>query len=135
MGTTSGFEELDHMADWAIKISAPSLLGLLETAVQGMYALSEIQFEDGPGRQEPVAIDAPDAEMLLVDFLTELLFYGEQGEAVRGMALRLEGFSLSGSLRLAPIRSQAKEIKAVTYHNLHVKKTSAGFEVVLVFDV
>jgi len=35
----------------------------------------------------------------------------------------------------APIESIAKEIKAVTYHNLAVRETARGLETTIVFDV
>jgi SHS2 domain-containing protein len=35
----------------------------------------------------------------------------------------------------APIQTQSKEIKAVTYHNLEIRETSRGLEVSIVFDV
>jgi SHS2 domain-containing protein len=35
----------------------------------------------------------------------------------------------------APVESQGKEIKAVTYHNLVIQKTQQGFETTIVFDV
>jgi len=35
----------------------------------------------------------------------------------------------------APVGSPGKDIKAVTYHNLAIRKTERGLEVNIVFDV
>ena len=83
-----------------------------------------------------VRISGVDGENLLVKFLNELLFLSEQeGLAFDEFDLRLEDNELEARLIGAPIINQGKEIKAVTYHNLRIRKVPQGLEVNLVFDV
>ena len=136
METPSGFRELRHTADWEIEVWAHDLAGLFEQAALGMYALSGTQLRAQPRHTRTLALAAPDPESLLVRFLAELLYLGEQdGLGFDTFDLRLDGDRLQAHLSGAPIDIQSKEIKAVTYHNLAVRRTSRGLEVRIVFDV
>ena len=117
----SGFLEISHTADWALKVWAPDLPGLLAQAAKGMYALMEVKLQPGAHMDCPMDLDAADAEGLLVAFLSELLYLDEQeGLGFDDFDLVIQGCHLSGTLQGAPVESQRKEIKAVTYHNLEI---------------
>ncbi len=132
---SAGFEELDHTADWALRVWAETLPDLLRTAARGMYTLSGVQL--GDRRTETVTLRFPlgDDEMMLVDFLSELVFLGERGLGAREVTLTITGDVMEGKLELAPIKGQKKEIKAVTYHGMRVKASQEGYEATIVFDV
>lgn len=131
-----GYVELEHTADWALKVWAPDLEMLFITAAKGMYDLSEISFAQNETQDVRIQLDAPDDETLLVDFLSELLFYGEiDNVAFHKFNLILEGSSLRALLTGSPILSRKKEIKAVTYHNLEITERDNKLEVIIVFDV
>ena len=132
----SGYLEISHTADWALKVWAPDLPGLFEQAAHGMYALLQICLQPGGDYECPVDLDAEDAEGLLVSFLSELLYLTEQeGLGFEMFDLVVDDIHLSGRMIGAPVESQAKEIKAVTYHNLVIQKTERGLETTIVFDV
>ena len=132
----SGYLEISHTADWALKVWAPNLPGLFEQAAHGMYALLQIRLQPGGDYECPVDLDAEDAEGLLVSFLSELLYLTEQeGLGFEMFDLVVDDIHLSGRMIGAPVESQAKEIKAVTYHNLVIHKTEQGLETTIVFDV
>jgi len=132
----SGYLEISHTADWALKVWAPDLPGLFEQAAHGMYALLQIKLQPGGRYECPVDLEAEDAEGLLVSFLSELLYLTEQeGLGFDAFTLVIEGSHLSGCMNGAPVESQRKEIKAVTYHNLAILKTEQGVETTIVFDV
>lgn len=135
MTDPAGFEELDHTADWALRVWAATLPDLLRTAARGMYALSDVRLGRQAVETAKVQFQLADAEMLLVDFLSELVFQGERGLGVGEMELHPAGEMIAVELHLAPIESQKKEIKAVTYHGLVVKESDAGYEATIVFDV
>ena len=81
-------------------------------------------------------LDAFDRESLLVKFLTELLVLSEQERLAFDLFhFAQKGTSLCVTVEGAPILSQDKEIKAVTYHNLAIRETAAGLRVNLVLDV
>ena len=132
----SGYLEISHTADWALKVWSPDLPGLFEQAAHGMYSLLQIQLQPGGRYQCPVDLDAEDSEGLLVCFLSELLYLTEQEDlGFDDFDLDIEEGHLCGEMLGAPVESQGKEIKAVTYHNLVIQKTPQGFETTIVFDV
>ena len=131
-----GFHELPHTADWALEVWAPNLPRLFEQAACGMYALSGTHLYPEPRITRTIEFTAEDTEGLLVKFLTELLFMGEQyGLAFDVFELDIHGSHMIAKLHGAPMTEQAKEIKAVTYHNLAVQDGPRGLEVRIVFDV
>ena len=134
---SAGYHEIEHTADWELHVWAPNLSALFEQAARGMYALSGTRLQNEPRQMKFLDLSAPDHESLLVIFLEELLFLGEQEhigfdnfEDVRMSENRIE-LQMEGAL----ILSQSKEIKAVTYHNLKIRETKKGYEVNIVFDV
>jgi len=136
MDSTAGYREIEHTADWELQIWAPDLSSLLLTAAQGMYALSHTKLAVGLRETREFEISYIDRESLLVDFLSELVFFGEnEGIAFDSYQLDLKGSNLKVQANGAPIQDQAKEIKAVTYHGLHIRETERGLEVNIVFDV
>ncbi len=136
MEPTAGFKELRHTADWEIEAWAPDLVRLFEQAAVGMYALSGTNLYPEPRITRIVELTAEDAEGLLVKFLSELLFLGEQyGLAFDVFDLQIDRCRLSARLHGAPMTEQSKEIKAVTYHKLAIQPGSRGLEVRIVFDV
>ncbi len=133
---TAGFREIEHTADWELQVWAPDLITLLETAARGMYELSHTHLSDTQRVERSLVIPFTDRENLLVDFLSELLFYGEDEDLAFGdFQLDFDGTELKARINGAKIESQAKEIKAVTYHRMAVHDTESGLEVNIVFDV
>lgn len=136
MEQSYGYQELRHTADWEIEVWAPDLPRLFEQAAIGMYALSGTYLYPEPRITRTIELTADDTESLLVRFLNELLFMGEQyGLAFDVFQLGLNGCHLRAVLHGAPMTEQAKEIKAVTYHNLAIQTGQRGLEVRIVFDV
>ena len=134
--TESGYLELAHTADWALKVWAPDLAGMFAQAAQGMYALMGVTLGDAPCTDRRVEVSGQDAEVLLVSFLEELLYLAEmQQEGFSRFDVRIGAGQLTADLCGAPIREQEKQIKAVTYHGLQIKQTPQGLETVIVFDV
>jgi SHS2 domain-containing protein len=132
----SGFEELSHTADWAMRVWARCLPELFVEAARGMNALSGLKPAPGPRISRTFEAEAPDKESLLVEFLSELVWAVEQENLVfDAFRVVLKGSKLKVTMSGAPILSINKSIKAVTYHNLQITKTDLGFQVEIVFDV
>jgi SHS2 domain-containing protein len=136
----SGFLELPHTADWAVRVWAADLPALFAAAANGMNALAGISLNDGPPVSRVFDAQAPDAESLLVDFLSELLYAAEQENlAFNGFDIETEQhvglYRIHARLRGAAIEAIEKPIKAVTYHNLEIISVEDGLEVEIVFDV
>ena len=135
--TSHAIEEIEHTADWAIRVRAKNLSSLFEQTAKGMVDLIG-QIEDTTGLiTRPLTLQAADLETLLVSWLEELLFILETENLILSSAsVQLPSETqLLATIGLLPVKERWKEIKAVTYHDLEVQKTSEGFDVSIVFDV
>lgn len=131
-----GFEEISHTADWSVRVWAEHLPGLFAECARAMNVLSGTQIGGGPRLRRGFEYGAPDAESLLVAFLSELVYYQEQeGLAFDRFDLHVGNGSLKVDMEGARVLSVDKAIKAVTYHNLKILKTGEGLETTIVFDV
>jgi SHS2 domain-containing protein len=132
----AGYRECQHTADWELEVWAPDLPGLLEQAARGMYWLAGLHLKANPRIEHALEFTFTDAENLIVDFLSELLFLVEgQGIAFDGFSLQVAQDMLLAELSGAPVDSISREIKAVTYHRLAVRRSGVGLQVNIVFDV
>jgi SHS2 domain-containing protein len=134
------WEEIDHTADWALRVWGEDLPDLLENAACGMISLLGEQSGPSAGSSQTwdFSLAALDGETLLVDWLTELIFLMEEE------GVRFEHFNVLSVDDGLSVRAQAagttgavfdKHIKAATYHNLQIQQTENGLETVIVFDV
>ena len=76
-----GYQEIAHTADWALRVWAPDIYRLLISAVEGMYALSELELSDSETQEVRFSVNALDKESLLVELMSELLFFSESQKA------------------------------------------------------
>ena len=135
-GPPAGFREKEHTADWELEVWAPDLPGLLVQAARGSYWLMGARLEDSARLQRSLEFSGADNESLLVGFLQELLYLCDsQGLGFDQVDITIDGEHGRAELSGAPLVQLAKEIKAVTYHNLAVRKTAGGLEATVVFDV
>jgi SHS2 domain-containing protein len=136
MKPLAGFQEISHTADWELHVWAPEIPTLLEQSARGMYSLMSARLQPSPRLSRRLEIDYQDNETLLVSFLAELLLLFElENLGFDAFELQMDGERLTANLSGAPVESIAKEIKAVTYHNLAVRSTASGLETNIVFDV
>jgi SHS2 domain-containing protein len=132
----AGYREIEHTADWQLFVWAPTLPALFCEAARGMYALSGLQVDQPLNTKRTLQLEEGDVESLLVRFLSELLYFAEQSRlAFPEIELKLDETRLFAELKGAQILSQAKEIKAVTYHKLAIKQVNQQVQVSIVFDV
>jgi SHS2 domain-containing protein len=131
-----GFRELPHTADWELEVWAPDLARLLEQAAIGMYQLCGAKSASRPRVSRKIELDYSEPETLLIDFLTELIYLTESENLIFDQYhLRLADHQFSADLSGAVYTSLSKEIKAVTYHNLRIKKSAGGLRANITFDV
>ena len=133
----SGFQEIDHTADWAYRVWADSLDNLFKQAATGLYHLAGMVLAPQTSSKHTISLEAIDAESLLVAWLNELLYLHEENNL--GVAaiphFCLNKTSLQATLIAQPVQQWAKDIKAATYNNLAITTTDQGFEVTIVLDV
>ncbi len=84
-----------------------------------------------------VLVQGVDRESLLVNWLNELLYLAQANrEVYRGFdIIEINDTHLRARVSGAPEQNPQRRIKAVTFHNLEVKKTTNGWEATLVVDV
>jgi SHS2 domain-containing protein len=132
----AGYEELEHTADWALRVWALDLAGLLEQAARGMLELCGVSISKNEPVVRRLEITGLDRESLLVSFLGELLhILSEEKIAFDKFDLRVGDTKISAELKGGLVDDQREEIKAVTYHNLSIHETEHGLETEIVFDV
>ena len=136
MTSSSGFRERPHTADWELEVWAPDPASLLAKSAEGMFALMNIVPDDGCLEERSLELDASDLEGLLVAFLSDLLYIlDRENQMCRPVSISLDGYHLSVRLACAGVISRAREIKAVTWHNLAIHQTDDLLRVAIVFDV
>jgi SHS2 domain-containing protein len=132
----AGFREIEHTADWELHVWAPDFPSLLVQSARGMYDLSDTRLAVEPRLAREFEFRYRDRESLIVDFLSELLFLGEDEEiGFDSYQIEFAGEQCNFRVSGAPITDLNKEIKAVTYHGLIVRETVNGLSVNIVFDV
>lgn len=131
------YEELEHTADWALRVRGGDLAELLQNAAGGMLQLAGARPGVGPGKRITFSVEAPDSESLLVKWLEELLFNMEtRWVTYSDIKVRLlQDGSLEASAIELPLATIEKEIKAVTFHNLKITSHPDGLKANVVFDV
>ncbi|MGD8342759.1 MAG: archease [Desulfobacterales bacterium] len=136
--TAMGFEEIEHTADHALKVYGKDLKELFISAAQGMTSLMMADISGVSGEiAKAVKLKASDTESLLVEWLSELAYWAEAEMLVFSTISihTMTATEIDASIIGARASALEKQIKAVTYHNLKIKKTNRGVEATIVFDV
>jgi SHS2 domain-containing protein len=131
------FQEIEHTADWAFRAHGRDLAQLFANAARGMF---ELQAGAGSGETSVargVAVSGVDRETLLVNWLNELLYLQEtQHETYcRFEVLEISDTHLRARVHGRSQRPEGKLIKAVTFHDLEVRRSEDGWEAAIVVDV
>ena len=133
--------EIEHTADVGLEVEAPTLPVLFERAALGMLALMMDVAAVEPRERIDLAVAAEDREALLHDWLQAVLVRLEADRfAIAELAVEemTEG-SVRGwgaGERLDPARHRLHtEIKGVSYHELVVHQTAAGWRARIILDV
>ena len=135
------YEQIPHTADIAVRVYGKNIKELFANAA---YAMSDViaDLEGLKSSQEiDVKVNAPSLEELLVSWLSELLYIFCTKFIIFSEfeILSIDDNNIVAKAKGRPVgdnKSRLKtEIKAVTYHDLKIKKTPEGVSVDIVFDV
>ncbi len=131
------YEEIEHTADWALRVRGQNLSELFRNAAFGMFSLLDIEPVPGNTESRFFELKAEDTETLLVSWLEELLYplEVENATVVDFQVEVLEKAQLKAMIELKKIASIKKEIKAVTFNELDIRTVDSGYETIIVFDV
>ncbi|HIE08941.1 MAG TPA: archease [Armatimonadetes bacterium] len=137
------FRQVEHTADKAIEAVGGSLGELFENAAYGMFSIiADVEGMEPKSWEEIEVEGAPTVEDMLHDFLNELLFRHEVEGKVYCKFRVLEIDPDLGRLRakagylpLDAVREKVfGYVKAVTYHDLEVRREGGSYKVTVVFD-
>lgn len=131
------WRELVHTADWAIDVTGEDPRQLFANTAAAMYALQEADAMQPITLARAISADADGYEDLLVAWLNRLLLGQELGGE---MYTRFEIYEMSErGVRGAAYGYKGTPahtaIKAVTYYDLSVRQTDAGWQARVTFDV
>lgn len=141
--SASGFEFVAHTADLAVRLRAASLSALFETAAAALLEALTDPSAVRKAESRAIALEGRDANVLLVDWLHELIFLFEvDGFLVADAQVAIEG---SDPLRLvATARGEGRDerrhpvkvlVKAATYHGLEIVCREGVYEATVILDI
>jgi SHS2 domain-containing protein len=134
------FEFIDHTADAGIRVEAPTLEDLFETAGLAFTELVTNSDSLDCRLERRFKLEEDEVETLLVSWLQELLYLLDTEDLVFGrFQVKIRGLSLEATAWGEPfdpsIHTMKTEIKAVTYHQLEVAKSDQGWQAQVIFDI
>ena len=135
--SASGYKEVEHTADISLKVWSTTIEELFVQAVEGFNSIVEINpNNENSGVMEDFSFQEYDLESMLVALLSECNYKIQQDLIfVVVKEISIANGILVGKFFKRKLESFKKEIKAVTYHNLKIQKSSQGYSVTIVFDV
>ena len=135
------FELCDHTADLGIRARAASLDELMVEAARGFAAVL-VADPDGiePRETETMFVAGTDPAWLLRDWIAELLAaFDLRRMLFREFSVSVGEAGLTATARGEPFDPRrhelVHEIKAVTQHELEVRRTAGGWEGFLLVDI
>jgi len=139
-----GFWFLDHTGDVAVRVRAASLGALFADAARALTATIVEAGDVKPAMRWDVSLEAASADLLLVDWLNELVYRFDVERylvarvdarvADAGGAWRLDADVLGEPLDETRHRVRVP-VKGVTYHQLTIAEVDGALETTVVFDV
>lgn len=135
------FEPIEHTADAGLKVFGQNLAMLFENAALGLFDIITNLGDVSPVLRRTVNVEADDREALLVNWLSELNYLSQIHKELYATFIikEIDENRLTAEISGEPVDLQKHEIytevKAVTYHQLCIKKTKTGWESRIIFDL
>jgi SHS2 domain-containing protein len=134
-------ETFDHTADLGLRIRAADLDALFVEAAQALFEtivddLATVQ----PLQRLELELQGDDREYLLFDWLNELLFrWDSEHLLLSRFEVKVDEAGLKGSAWGEPLdrarHTLGHEVKAITYHDLRVERSGAGWLAEVIVDI
>lgn len=129
--TTQGYETFDHGADIGVRCFGPTREIAFEEAAMAMTSVMTQPEKVASRLTVNIACDAPDDELLLVDWLNALIYEMSTRKIVFGRyRVQIHNHFLTGTAEGEEIEGErhqpAVEIKGATYTALAVRETESG---------
>lgn len=134
----SAFELIEHSGDVKLRAQGQTLEDVFVNAACGMmvFIFGDEIMDARPHGREFITIESADREALLVDWLAELLYRAaSRYHAYVDFRIRRMGERcLAADVGVAAAEA-LDDIKAVTHHELAIRKTDDRWEAIVVFDL
>lgn len=143
------FEILPHTADIKIRVYGDTIAQLFIHALQGMFQVigpivpqckktgDRVICDELP-KQHAVNVRSIDYDSLLVDFLSDCLYLSDvNNEAYLDATIHeITQQELHATIYGVHVQGfEVVEIKAVTYHDLHIHQVNSTWQTDIVFDI
>ncbi len=141
--TKKNYQLLDHTADFKLKVKSNSLKNLFINSALALFdIIAEIKPNNSKNRvikQIKIKKSSQDVETLLVEWLNELLYYFATRELVF-VDFKIVYFDETKIEAVCFAQKNSDfiiktEVKAVTYHELEIKKNKSGYQAQFILDV
>jgi SHS2 domain-containing protein len=135
------FETFEHTADLGLRIRAADLDMLFAEAGQALFSvLVEDLGTVRPAQAVPVRIAGDERDLLLFDWLKELLYrFDAEHLLFSRFEVQVQSDGLSAAAWGEPLDRGRHvldhEVKAITYHGLRVEPVADGWEAEVIVDI
>jgi SHS2 domain-containing protein len=137
----NGYEILEHPSDMGFRVHAGSFEDLLAAAGEALASIVLDCSEARPLETIEIAVQGEDREALVVNFLSEVLYVldGRRLAVSRVVVTAAGPHGVSAALLGEPRDDQRHPsrhgVKAVTYHQLSVRQSPAGWTAEVYLDI
>jgi SHS2 domain-containing protein len=135
------FEVIDHTADIGIVVYGTDIKQVFANAALGLFNLMADLDNLKQDIKSEIELSAEDVEVLLVEWLNELIYISEvehtifkRFEISELSNTRLKATCFGEKIKAGHHRLK-REIKAATYHMLRLNKEDGSYKVQIIFDV
>ncbi|MCX8118633.1 MAG: archease [Desulfobacterota bacterium] len=141
LGSPGRYEILDHTADIGLVIYGKDLKALFQHAGEAFFELITDVARVRPREARRIELSAEPLERLMVDWLHELLYLHEvEGLLFNRFLIESVGpEGLKATVQGEPFQEGIHEIKAavkaVTYHQIEVKRENGGWRAKVILDL
>lgn len=135
------FEIMEHTADVGVTVHGASLAEVFAKAAVALFSLMVTLAGVQEREERQIEVEARDWEGLLVNWLSELLYYLDAQELLfrRFEILELEPYRVRAKAFGERIDRERHElhfgVKAVTRHLLELGKADGGYRAQVLFDI
>ena len=135
------YKLIDHTADFGIQAWGKDLSELFVNAAEGMFNLIADISKVKPAEKIEISLESSDENELLRNWLAELLYYRNNKNMLlcKFKVHKITGKSIvstaEGELIDEKRHTLLREVKAVTFHQLDIKKEGSLLTTNVIFDV
>jgi protein archease len=135
------YETFEHTADLGLRVRAGDLNALFADAASGLFSMIVTDCNAvRPAASVAIAVKGEPSELLLFDWLNELLYiYEVRRLLLRDFDVHVNPQGLEATARGEPIdparHALDHEVKAITYHGLKLEPQDGGWLAEVIVDI